>query len=179
MPETNPKSSVDQGGKETRVGLYDRASLHGKQTLPMRLDAMRDYARQRGWKIVVEIQDVEVEDDVGSGSALLPKREELLDAARRRDVDLVVVWRLGRWSLSLADLMNTFQELVSLQVGFVSVSEAFDLHTMIGPALTGILAALGEFERERIERCTALAETRARRSSNKINPTPAPLARPA
>ena len=33
-----------------------------------------------------------------------PQREELLQAARRREVDLVVVWRLDRWGRSLSIL---------------------------------------------------------------------------
>ena len=73
----------------------------------MQLAAMRDYARKRGWDVVVEVKDV------GSGAVLRQKREELLAAARRRDIDLVVVWRLDRWGRSLVDLVNTLQELVS------------------------------------------------------------------
>jgi hypothetical protein len=50
----------------------------------MQLDAMRDYAGQRGWKIVVEAEDVEVEvENVGAGARLQQKREELLAAVRR------------------------------------------------------------------------------------------------
>ncbi len=55
--------------------------------------------------------------------------------ARRRDVDLVVVWRLDRWGRSLVDLVNTLQELSSLKVGFISLSEALDLTTPSGRAL--------------------------------------------
>ena len=82
----------------------------------MQLAAMRDYARKRGWQIALEVKDV------GSGAALRQKREELLAAARRREIDLLVVWRLDRWGRSLVDLVNTLQELSSLRVGFVSLS---------------------------------------------------------
>ncbi len=68
-------------------------------------------------------------------------------AARRRDIDLVVVWRLDRWGRSLVDLVNTLQELSSLKVGFVSLSEALDLTTPSGRALAGMLAVFAEFER--------------------------------
>jgi putative DNA-invertase from lambdoid prophage Rac len=101
---------------------------------------MRDYARKRGWQIAFEVKDV------GSGAALRQKREELLAAARRREVDLVVVWRLDRWGRSLVDLVNTLQELSSLKVGFVSLSEALDLTTPSGRALAGMLAVFAEFE---------------------------------
>jgi putative DNA-invertase from lambdoid prophage Rac len=59
-----------------------------------------------------------------------------------------VVWRLDRWGRSLADLVNTLQELVSLKVGFVSLSEALDLTTPSGRALAGMLAVFAEFERD-------------------------------
>ena len=107
----------------------------------MQLAAMRAYARKRGWNIVVEVKDV------GSGAALRQKREDLLVAARKREIDLVVVWRLDRWGRSLVDLVNTLQELSSLKVGFVSLSEALDLTTPSGRALAGMLAVFAEFER--------------------------------
>jgi hypothetical protein len=84
------KRVFGQGEKTLRAGLYARVSTHDQQTLPMQLTAMREYARKRGWAIAVEIKDV------GSGASVRQKREELLDLARRRDVDLVVVWRLDR-----------------------------------------------------------------------------------
>jgi putative DNA-invertase from lambdoid prophage Rac len=88
-----------------KAGLYARVSTHDQQTLPLQLAAMRDYVAKRGWKADLEVQDV------GSGATLRPKREELLRAARRREVDLIVVWRLDRWGRSLLDLIATLQEL--------------------------------------------------------------------
>jgi putative DNA-invertase from lambdoid prophage Rac len=77
-----------------------------------------------------------------------PRREALLKAARRREVDAVVVWRLGRWGRSVADLVMTLQELSALGVGFVSLTEALDLTTPGGRAMAGLLAVFAEFERE-------------------------------
>ena len=125
-----------------RVGLYARVSTHDQQTLPLQLAAMRDYVAKREWKTAVEIQEV------GSGAILRPKREELLKAARRRELDRIVVWRLDRWGRSLLDLIATLQELASLGVGFVSLSEALDLTTPSGRALAGMLAVFAEFERD-------------------------------
>jgi putative DNA-invertase from lambdoid prophage Rac len=125
MPKTSAKPTISmaprkrvfgQGEKAPRAGLYARVSTHDQQTLPMQLAAMRDYVRRRGWNIAVEVKDV------GSGAALRQKREELLAAARRRAIDLVVVWRLDRWGRSLVDLVNTLQELSSLKLRFVERS---------------------------------------------------------
>src|ERR1700757_3873617 len=122
-----------------RAGLYARVSTHDQQTLPMQLSAMRDYVAKRGWKIALEVQDI------GSGASLRPKREDLVRAARRREVDQIVVWRLDRWGRSLLDLIATLQELASLNVGFVSLSEALDLTTPSGRALAGMLAIFADY----------------------------------
>jgi putative DNA-invertase from lambdoid prophage Rac len=125
-----------------RVGLYARVSTHDQQTLPMQLSAMREYAKKRNWTVAVEVKDV------GSGATTRPERERLIEAARRRQIDLVLVWRLDRWGRSLVDLVTTLQELTALHVGFVSLSEALDLTTPSGRALAGMLAVFAEFERD-------------------------------
>ena len=125
-----------------RVGLYARVSTHDQQTLGLQLEAMRCYVRDRGWSLVQQIQDV------GSGARERPQREALLKAARRREIDVVLVWCLDRWGRSLADLVMTLQELSELGVGFVSLTEALDLTTPSGRAMAGLLAVFAEFERE-------------------------------
>jgi putative DNA-invertase from lambdoid prophage Rac len=131
-----------QGGAGSCVGLYARISTHDQQTLPLQFSAMHAYAEHRGWNIVMTVEDV------GSGVRERPKREDLIRAARRRDLDLILVWRLDRWGRSLVDLITTLQELTALQVGFVSLSEALDLTTPSGRALAGMLAVFAEFERD-------------------------------
>jgi putative DNA-invertase from lambdoid prophage Rac len=151
MPEPSKKQGVPrggrrgvfrQGGSDARVGLYARVSTHDQQTLPLQLLAMREHAEHRGWNIVMTVEDV------GSGVRERPKREDLLRAARRRELDLILVWRLDRWGRSLVDLVTTLQELTALHVGFISLSEALDLTTPSGRALAGMLAVFAEFERD-------------------------------
>lgn len=139
-----------------RVGLYARVSTHDQQTLPMQLSAMREYAERRGWEVVNETSEV------GSGAKEREKREELLRAARRRELDAVVVWRLDRWGRSLVDLVTTLGEMGELGVGFVSLTEALDLTTPTGRAMAGLLAVFAEFERDLLrERVKAgIAEAR-------------------
>jgi len=85
---------------------------------------------------------------VGSGASVRELRRELIDAARGRDIDVIVVWRLDRWGRSMADLVTTLQELRDLGVGFVSLTETLDLTTPTGGAMAGLLAVFAEFERE-------------------------------
>lgn len=85
-----------------------------------------------------------------------------MKAARRREVDAVVVWRLDRWGRSLVDLVTTLGEMGELGVGFVSLTEALDLTTPTGRAMAGLLAVFAEFERDLLrERVKAgIAEAR-------------------
>jgi putative DNA-invertase from lambdoid prophage Rac len=144
-------------GRSLRVGLYARVSTHDQQTLPMQLSAMREYVERRGWTVKVEVSEV------GSGAKERQKREELLKAARRREIDAIVVWRLDRWGRSLVDLVSTLGELGELGVGFVSLTEALDLTTPTGRAMAGLLAVFAEFERDILrERVKAgIAQARA------------------
>jgi putative DNA-invertase from lambdoid prophage Rac len=128
--------------KVFRVGLYARVSTHDQQTLPLQIRAMREYSARRGWTIAIQIKEV------GSGAAERELREKLLDAARRRDIDVVLVWRLDRWGRSLLDLVVTLKELAELSVGFVSLAEALDLTTPTGRAMAALLSVFAEFEHE-------------------------------
>ena len=129
-------------GHPFRVGLYARVSTHDQQTLPLQIRVMREYVAKRGWTIVVQIKEV------GSGASQRELRATLLASARRREIDIVLVWRLDRWGRSVADLVSTLQELQHLGVGFVSLTEALDLTTPAGRAMAGLLAVFAEFERE-------------------------------
>jgi putative DNA-invertase from lambdoid prophage Rac len=130
--------------KSMRVGLYARISTNDQQTLPMQLEMMRRYAADRGWTVLIELQEV------GSGVKDRPQRATLMKAARRREIDAIVVWKLDRFGRSLADLVLTLRELVDLGVAFVSLTEGFDLTTATGRAMAGMVSVFAEFERELI-----------------------------
>jgi DNA invertase Pin-like site-specific DNA recombinase len=86
----------------------DRDGLDPVHRLPLQLSAMREHAERRGWTVVIIVEDV------GPGVRERPKRDDLIRAARRRELDLILVWRLDRWGRSLVDLVTTLQELTAL-----------------------------------------------------------------
>ena len=145
-----------------RVGVYARVSTHDQQTLPLQRRKMREYVRDRGFEITLEYQEI------GSGAKTRPMREELMRAARRREVDVIVVWKLDRWGRSVADLVSTLNELRELGVGFVSLTEAMDFSTPSGRAMAGLLSVFAEFERDLLrERVKAgIAHARAEGKSH-------------
>jgi len=145
-----------------RAGLYARVSTNDQQTLAMQSRAMREYAARRGWTIHMQVREV------NSGAAKREARERLLEAARRREIDVVLVWRLDRWGRSVTDLLATLQELEHLGVGFVSLTEALDLTTPGGRAMAGLLAIFAEFEREILRERTRAGLAHARENGKRL-----------
>ena len=125
-----------------KSGGYARVSTHDQQTLTLQRDAMAAYAQQRGWSIRVAI------NEVGAEGRERPQRDQLMRAARRREIDAIVVWRLDRWGRSVVDLVHTLHELHALGVGFISLHEVLDVTTPTGRAMAGLLAIFTQFERE-------------------------------
>jgi DNA invertase Pin-like site-specific DNA recombinase len=148
--------------KILRAGLYARVSTDDQQTLPMQSRAMQEYASRRGWTIAMQVREV------GSGATQRQAREKLIEAARRREIDVVLVWRLDRWGRSVADLLATLQELEHLGVGFVSLTEALDLTTPAGRAIAGLLAIFSEFEREILRERTRAGLAHARQNGKRL-----------
>lgn len=148
--------------KMFRAGLYARVSSNDQQTLPMQSRTMREYTARRGWMIALQVREV------NSGAAKREAREKLLEAARRREIDVVLVWRLDRWGRSVTDLLATLQELEHLGVGFVSLTEALDLTTPAGRAMAGLLAIFAEFEREILRERVRAGLAHARQNGKRL-----------
>lgn len=145
-----------------RAGVYARVSTNDQQTIPLQMRALRDYAAKRGWTVAVQVKEV------GSGASQRQLREKLLEAARRREIDVVLVWRLDRWGRSVTDLLATLQELEHLGVGFVSLTEALDLTTPTGRAMAALLAVFAEFEREILRERVRAGLAHARQNGKKL-----------
>jgi putative DNA-invertase from lambdoid prophage Rac len=145
-----------------RAGLYARVSTDDQQTIPLQVRVLREYAARRGWTIALQVKEV------GSGASQRQLREKLLDAARRREIDVVLVWRLDRWGRSVTDLLSTLQELEHLGVGFVSLTEALDLTTPAGRAMAALLAVFAEFEREILRERVRAGLAHARQNGKKL-----------
>src|SRR5450755_1891917 len=128
---------------------------------------MREYATRRGWKIALQVREV------NSGAAARREaRERVIDAARRREIDVVLVWRLDRWGRSVTDLLATLQELEHLGVGFVSLTEALDLTTPAGRAMAALLAVFAEFEREILRERVRAGLAHARQNGKRLGRPP-------
>ncbi|HHH31145.1 MAG TPA: recombinase family protein [Polyangiaceae bacterium] len=141
-----------------RAARYVRVS-RTEQKLSLQLDETAELIRRRGWSLV----DTFTDQGVSGAKRQRPELNRLLDQARRRTFDILVVWRSDRLFRSLKHMVVTLDEIGALGVDFVSVSEPFDTTTPQGRLLLHLVAAMAEFERELIRERTRAGLAAARR----------------
>jgi DNA invertase Pin-like site-specific DNA recombinase len=112
----------------------------------MQVRELREFCVRRGWDLAGEFVDL------GESGAKdrRPQLDALLAVCRRRQVDVVVVYRFDRFARSLAFLVQSLQEFRALGIDFVSLHEAVDTSTPNGRLVFAIFGAIAEFERELI-----------------------------
>lgn len=95
-------------------------------------------------------EDVQVYTDKGfSGkNTKRPNFQRLIADVERGAVQKIIVYRLDRFSRSLADFSNLWEVLQRHGVEFVSTSEEFDTSTPIGRAMLNIIMIFAQLERE-------------------------------
>jgi DNA invertase Pin-like site-specific DNA recombinase len=73
-------------------------------------------------------------------------------AARQRQIDAIACWKIDRWGRSMPHFVNSVQELHSLGVRFIAVTQNLDTDASnpTSRLMLNLLAAFAEFERELI-----------------------------
>ena len=145
-----------------RVAIYGRVSTQ-QQEVSNQLIELRRYAEARHW-MATEFVDVGI-----SGSKdRRPALDALVKAAKRRQFDVLLCWRLDRLGRSLKHLVTLLDELQALGVGFVSLGEGIDTSTPAGRLNLHILGALAEFERGRLQERVMAGLARAKAQGKRL-----------
>ncbi len=129
-----------------KAALYARVSTANGQDPMAQTRELKEYCQRRGWNIVGEYVDRGVSGSKDSRPAL----NCLMQAAKQREFDAVLVWKLDRFGRSLRHLVNALAELEALGVTFVSLKDNLDLSTPAGRLMFQIIGAMAEFERSLI-----------------------------
>jgi putative DNA-invertase from lambdoid prophage Rac len=143
-----------------RAAIYARVSTLDQEP-ENQLQELRRYIEARSWT-----GQEYVDRGVSGAKERRPALDDLVRDATRRKFDVLVCWRLDRLGRNLRHLVTLLEDLQTVGVAFVSLGEGIDCTTPAGKLQLHILAALAEFERERI-RERVLAGLRRARSQGK------------
>lgn len=141
-----------------RVALYPRVSGHEQEdnySIPEQIKRMKAYCEARGWMVY------KIYTDSGfTGSNLdRPGLQSLIRDAEKKNIDMVLVYKLDRLSRSQKDTLYLIEDVFDKHdVFFTSITENFDTSTPTGKAFLGILAVFAQFEREQIRERTMIGK---------------------
>jgi DNA invertase Pin-like site-specific DNA recombinase len=137
------------------AGIYGRVST-GEQSVEMQLLELIRFCEARGWQIRKYL-----DSGISGAKERRPQLDALWADARRRALDVVVVYRFDRFARNTRHLVNALHEFDSLGIQFVSLHENVDTTTPNGRLVFTIFAAIAEFERELIrDRISSALEMR-------------------
>jgi putative DNA-invertase from lambdoid prophage Rac len=130
-----------------KTAIYARVST-ADQSCQMQLRELREYADRRGLEIVGEY----VDNGYSGAKASRPELDRLMQDARMRRFDAILVWKLDRWGRSVVHCVRSIQELVSLGVRFLAATQNIDTDESNPTSrfLLHLFAAFAELEREMI-----------------------------
>jgi DNA invertase Pin-like site-specific DNA recombinase len=125
----------------------------------MQLRDLRAYCASRGFLQVSEYVDI---GESGATDSR-PELNRLMDHARKRQIDAVLVWRFDRFARSTKHLLLALEEFRSKGIQFVSYQENMDTGSPLGQALFTIVAAVAQLERDLIRErvCAGIRNARA------------------
>ncbi len=156
--------------QKQRVAIYARVSTtEGKQTPKNQLRQLRTYAKARDFTVIAEYID-----HATGRNEKRPEYQKLLDAVRKRQADIVLVWRYDRFARSTKALITALNEFRTLGVDFISYQENIDTTTPQGEMVFTIMASLAQFESALIGERTKAGMQRAREQGKRVHRPPLP-----
>src|SRR5258706_5833788 len=146
-----------------RIGIYARVSTKDR-SCELQVRDLRAYCAARRFDLVREYVDV------GQSGAKdsRPELNKLMDDARKRQFDAIVVWRFDRFARSTKHLLSALDEFRSLGIQFISYHENIDTSTPLGQALFTIVSAVAQLERDLIRERVSAGIRNARANGKRL-----------
>jgi len=146
-----------------RVAIYARVSTTDQSTESQLLD-LRRYVSERSWDVFKEYVDEGVSGTKDSRPAL----NELMNDAKKRRFDVVLVWRFDRFARSTKHLILALEEFKNLGIDFVSYQENIDTSSPLGSAIFTIISAVAQLERDIIAERVKAGLRRAKKNGKRL-----------
>lgn len=112
---------------------------------------IRAFATAKGWDLIAIYRDAG-----RSGKSLRrPEIQALIENAKAKKFDVVIVYRVDRLTRKQRDLWFLLDDVFTKNdIGFISVNEPFDTTAAIGKACLGMIGLFAQLERDLISERT-------------------------
>jgi DNA invertase Pin-like site-specific DNA recombinase len=144
-----------------KAAIYARVSLEdGRQTVENQRQQLTAFCERMGWETVAEFHDNK------SGKSLdRPGFKRMMEAASRKEFDVLVFWDLSRLSRGwVMEVLTVLQQLKGWGVAYRSLQEAYlDSLGPFSDVVVSLLASIAKLEREKIRERTLAGLERARK----------------
>jgi len=133
---------------EKIAGIYIRVSTEeqasGGVSLDMQTNKCTEFCKFNDWR---NFEVYREEGISGSSAENRPQLQRLLQDARAHKLNVVLVYKLDRFSRSLRDIILMIDEFKTLGIDFVSFNEKIDTTSSAGKLMFHIIGAFAEFEK--------------------------------
>lgn len=152
-----------------KVALYARVSKALEQNPENQFEPLLTWLKLSG---NTQVMDVTQEDrifvDEISSKDTRPKKEEVLRLMRLGLADGVAFVALDRWGRTMSELVLELEEFSRTGKSLISLKEGIDLSTAAGRLMANVLAAMANFERDRIHERTMMGLARAKAQGKRL-----------
>ena len=138
---TDVGTAVDPDQENVRVAIYVRVSKE-EQIEGHSLDAQRntciEFAQKRGW----QVRDVYEDSGFSAKDVQRPAFKKMMTDAGEDLFDIVLVYKLDRFSRNFGDTLSSFKHLDDNKVAFTSVMENFDFSSAQGRSFLNTMSTI-------------------------------------
>jgi len=152
------QNSIQTLPSAPKVGIYVRVSTEEQAKEGISIDAQIDrcqaYCKARGW----QLHKIYTDAGQSAGSLNRPALKELLDdAIKHKAFNILLVYKIDRFSRKLQDLITCLEHLKTQNINFTSVTEQIDTTTAMGEAFFQIIGVFAQLERGMVKERVELA----------------------
>jgi site-specific DNA recombinase len=143
--------------KSPLVAIYSRVSTEEQAKEGLSVDAQIEkceaYCKARGWEVYRVYKDA----GFSAGSLERPSMELMLRDAQEKRFNIILVYKIDRFSRKLRDLILTLEDLKEKGINFTSVTEQIDTTSAMGEAFFQIIGVFAQLERGMVKERVELA----------------------
>lgn len=142
--------------------IYARVSKD-EQDVDNQIVALKEYVQNNPQMVLTKVYEEKISGKLDSR----PRLDELMQDARQRKFNHVVVWKVDRLGRHTSHMLQTVEEWHRLGINFTITTLGIDTSTPVGWFVFGLLAQVAELERQFIVERTNASLNRIRKDIEK------------